>query len=901
MKADKPALSGAKFRLELQEALKKLRKQRNDKLDQITVFTEAYGKKLSRLAEPERGQKSLRDFILEDVTKVTSICINQRRDIKKFQYKKQAKIAGNAFTKRLRLQKEAEKNRIKQLKETAKTLSRNVYKTFWQTTFKIHKFSLQQHSKLKEKENQKKRLNALIKQQLLLSSQLASVLASGIDNEPSKGASLSKRKRPRSVAKIKKEGIVITLSKERRKGTYSFKNLAINKRNAKSQKKLVVNHIDFKKIDPHNIKAPILLRGTLRNYQFQGLKWLLSLHQKKLNGILADEMGLGKTIQTIALLSLLAGEMGIWGPHLVIVPTTLLLNWEMEFKRWCPGLKIFTYFGRLKERKEKRKGWSQLNSFHVCITSYKIATLESKVFRRRKWYYMVLDEAQQIKNSDSQTWQCLVNFQTQKRLLLTGTPLQNDLIELWSLLAFLMPNRFHSHSDFKEWFSEPLQRALSENRTINKEIIQNLHKILRPFLLRRLKKEVEKELPTKVEVILKVPLSMRQKYLYDEFINHDVKKKSKNDFLNLMNLLMQLRKTCNHPDLIQPREAYTPHHPSVINYTFPLKCMGLVGWEKNENLKYFGAENGMTKIAFLGLKKLIVEDIHTLQVTERLEHELQPKLNEFNIKILTSKNEEKKEFITTRLNNSRRRVILQELSFCHSLLSKIKIGGDPSLQRVKIFDFFQSIISGKKSFFTSPDLKTRTRLFLEEYEDFLFIPDKVIAEPIRFYTTPNLFTHSKDIDFLTSKKHLLRPILEPFYPFLLNSRIQYPKQKNIIYDSGKLNRLISILRDLRSQGHKCLIFTQMSKMLNILEAALSLNNFSYIRLDGSTKTENRQPLVELFNSDPKIFAFISSTRSGGIGLNLTSADTVIFYDSDWNPAIDKQAQVIINLLLLFFF
>lgn len=103
---------------------------------------------------------------------------------------------------------------------------------------------------------------------------------------------------------------------------------------------------------------PILLRGSLRKYQFQGLRWLLSLHQKNLNGILADEMGLGKTIQTIAMLAYLAGEMGIWGPHLVIVPTTLIMNWEMEFKRWCPGLKIFTYFGRLDERKEKRKGWS---------------------------------------------------------------------------------------------------------------------------------------------------------------------------------------------------------------------------------------------------------------------------------------------------------------------------------------------------------------------------------------------------------------------------------------------------------------------------------------------------------------------------------------------------------------
>ena len=208
---------------------------------------------------------------------------------------------------------------------------------------------------------------------------------------------------------MKKEGIVIDL-KRNEDGSYTYKSVSINKKSARKSKKKTLERVNYKKIDPHRIKCPILLRGTLRNYQFQGLKWLLSLHQKNLNGILADEMGLGKTIQTIALLSFLAGEMGIWGPHLIIVPTTLLMNWEMEFKRWAPGLKIFTYFGRLNERKEKRKGWSQLNSFQVCITSYKIATLESKVFRRRKWYYMVLDEAQQIKNSDSQTWQCLVNF-----------------------------------------------------------------------------------------------------------------------------------------------------------------------------------------------------------------------------------------------------------------------------------------------------------------------------------------------------------------------------------------------------------------------------------------------------------------------------------------------------------
>ena len=113
-------------------------------------------------------------------------------------------------------------------------------------------------------------------------------------------------------------------------------------------------------------------------------------------------MGLGKTIQTISLLSWLACEKGIWGPHLIVVPTTIIMNWEMEFKRWCPGFKILTYFGSQKERKLKRTGWSKDNYFHVCITSYKLVIQDHFAFRRKKWHYMVLDEAQNIKNFRSQ-------------------------------------------------------------------------------------------------------------------------------------------------------------------------------------------------------------------------------------------------------------------------------------------------------------------------------------------------------------------------------------------------------------------------------------------------------------------------------------------------------------------
>lgn len=159
---------------------------------------------------------------------------------------------------------------------------------------------------------------------------------------------------------------------------------------------------------------PTLLKHSLREYQHIGLDWLVTMHDRKLNGILADEMGLGKTIQTISLLAHLACVKGNWGPHLIIVPSSVMLNWEMEFKKWCPGFKILTYYGTPKERKQKRTGWTKVNAFHVCITSYKLVIQDHQSFRRKKWKYLILDEAQNIKNFKSQRWQLLLNFQTEQ-------------------------------------------------------------------------------------------------------------------------------------------------------------------------------------------------------------------------------------------------------------------------------------------------------------------------------------------------------------------------------------------------------------------------------------------------------------------------------------------------------
>ncbi|KAJ3025870.1 swr1 complex component, partial [Rhizophlyctis rosea] len=167
----------------------------------------------------------------------------------------------------------------------------------------------------------------------------------------------------------------------------------------------------------HRTPVPFLLRGTLREYQRDGLDWLANLYEKNLNGILADEMGLGKTIQTIALLAHLACSKGIWGPHLIIVPTSVMLNWDREFKTWCPAFKLLTYYGTQQERQQKRQGWNKKNTFHVVITSYQVVLKDQQMFRRKRWEYLILDEAHHIKNFKSLRWRTLLGFNSGRRLL----------------------------------------------------------------------------------------------------------------------------------------------------------------------------------------------------------------------------------------------------------------------------------------------------------------------------------------------------------------------------------------------------------------------------------------------------------------------------------------------------
>ncbi|CAA3021981.1 ATP-dependent DNA helicase DDM1 isoform X1 [Olea europaea subsp. europaea] len=312
--------------------------------------------------------------------------------------------------------------------------------------------------------------------------------------------------------------------------------------------------------------VPLLTGGKLKSYQIKGVKWMISLWQNGLNGILADQMGLGKTIQTIAFLAHLKGN-GLDGPYMIIAPLSTLSNWMSEIARFAPSLHAIIYHGDKKDRDEIRRKHMPKTigpKFPIVITSYEIALSDARRYLRHyNWKYVVVDEGHRLKNSKCKLVKELKQLPIENKLLLTGTPLQNNLAELWSLLNFILPDIFSSHEEFESWFdfsgkcnNEALKEELEEKRRA--QVVAKLHAILRPFLLRRMKSDVEQMLPRKKEIIIYATLTAYQKNFQDHLINRTLE-----DHLRetvdagrgmkgkLSNLMIQLRKNCNHPDLLE--------------------------------------------------------------------------------------------------------------------------------------------------------------------------------------------------------------------------------------------------------------------------------------------------------------------------------------------------------------
>ncbi|KAG8440685.1 hypothetical protein GDO86_006437 [Hymenochirus boettgeri] len=291
----------------------------------------------------------------------------------------------------------------------------------------------------------------------------------------------------------------------------------------------------------------------LRDYQLEGLNWLAHSWCKNNSVILADEMGLGKTIQTISFLSYLFHQHLLYGPFLLVVPLSTLTSWQREFEVWAPDINVVVYIGDLGSRNTIREyEWvhqqSKKMKFNALLTTYEILLKDKAVLSSINWTFLGVDEAHRLKNDDSLLYKTLIDFRSNHRLLITGTPLQNSLKELWSLLHFIMPEKFEFWEDFEDEHGKGKDNGY-----------QSLHKVLEPFLLRRVKKDVEKSLPAKVEQILRVEMCAMQKQYYKWILTRNYKALSKGtrgSTSGFLNIVMELKKCCNHCFLIKfPEDA----------------------------------------------------------------------------------------------------------------------------------------------------------------------------------------------------------------------------------------------------------------------------------------------------------------------------------------------------------
>ncbi|KXX77613.1 putative DNA helicase ino80 [Madurella mycetomatis] len=696
------------------------------------------------------------------------------------------------------------------------------------------------------------------------------------------------------------------------------------------------------------IEQPKLLNCQLKEYQLKGLNWLVNLYEQGINGILADEMGLGKTVQSISVMAYLAEKYDIWGPFLVVAPASTLHNWQQEITKFVPQFKVLPYWGTAGDRKVLRKFWDRKHTtykkdaaFHVMITSYQLVVSDVAYFQKMKWQYMILDEAQAIKSSQSSRWKCLLGFHCRNRLLLTGTPIQNNMQELWALLHFIMPSLFDSHDEFSEWFSKDIESHAQSNTKLNEDQLKRLHMILKPFMLRRVKKHVQKELGDKIELDVFCNLTYRQRAMYSNLRNQisimDLIEKAtigEDDSASLMNLVMQFRKVCNHPDLFERADTASPFSCGYFaetasfvregsNVTVGYSTRNMIEydlprliWRDGGRLHKAGPDN-----ATAGFRSKYLGHMMNIWTPDNIRESLAGADNFSWLRFADTSLHEacraghqdifaRAVELTTKKNRlGDMRVVYGEPEDCqwtpaHALFQIRERADRKPLAEITEQSVLSSLMNVARPRYNELGLgrleqAARPRASAPPIEVSCVSRGAVIERENTLFNIPirkALFgpTPAEERTLISQKVPLERYPPRALLPAPDKEKqrftnITVPSMRRFVTDSGKLAKLDELLRELKEGGHRVLLYFQMTRMIDLMEEYLTYRNYKYCRLDGSTKLEDRRDTVADFQTRPEIFIFLLSTRAGGLGINLTTADTVIFYDSDWNPTIDSQA------------
>jgi len=302
---------------------------------------------------------------------------------------------------------------------------------------------------------------------------------------------------------------------------------------------------------PHH-SLPAHLQSILRGYQQHGYDWLHFLHQHHFHGILADDMGLGKTLQMLSFLQDQRDKKGT-KPNLVIAPTSVVFNWQREAEKFTPDLKVLVHSGSTRS-----KDIENVEDLDIVLTSYALFRRDAEMLTKKSWRCVVLDEAQNIKNYRSKTAQLVKELQADQRWALTGTPLENRLSELWSIFSFLMPGFLGSYNHFKNVYQQPIEIVQDE------EVLERLRRRIFPYVMRRLKEEVARELPPKTEITQYCEMTPEQKKLYQQMLmacreevfeeveKHGIEKSQ----VSIFTALLRLRQICCHPALIGKKKGF---------------------------------------------------------------------------------------------------------------------------------------------------------------------------------------------------------------------------------------------------------------------------------------------------------------------------------------------------------
>ncbi|KAI1820815.1 SNF2 family N-terminal domain-containing protein [Xylaria intraflava] len=611
----------------------------------------------------------------------------------------------------------------------------------------------------------------------------------------------------------------------------------------------------------------IMSGGTMRDYQLEGLTWMYEICLQGMSGILADEMGLGKTIQVISLIALLREQEEYFGPHLVIAPLSTLSNWQDEFQKWTPSIPFVLYHGTIEERREMfrdriinhyEKGKPTVK-FPVVCTSYEMVLNDHVALSKIDWAFIVVDEGHRMKNADAKLFRELRRFKSATRLLITGTPLQNNLKELWSLLHFLMPETFLDWEAFEVWFDfSDLQDEEGTAQFIkdkeSQSLVSKIHKVLQPLLLRRIKADVAAYLPKKREYVLYAPMTKEQTDLYN--VISDKKADARGYLEN--KVVERLTAPKNSPSSSKRSSRASSRVPSRVPSPPPSS--------HRTKPDPTPARNAFSILMRPKANTSLQSNASPAITSEPLKRTSKRKAapaRETSVSKTAKSSHQATPYSTTRLR------------------------GRPRKNRTSY-----SVPDIDEDLLDDDEFEEMLAKELEKNQDDL---EEDLRDPAEIERAQTL----EIAKLRMAEKKLGNPLMQlrlvcntphNFYsPWTYDTNEAV--DESIVTASGKMLLLDRLLPALFQRGHKVLIFSQFKVQLNILHDYCSeLRGWKVCRIDGGVAQEDRRRQIKDFNEDPNHKIFLLSTRAGGQGINLASADTVILFDSDWNPQQDLQAQ-----------